>query len=215
MDVQLDQFRVGDVLRVVGELEELIIQKIWLTTQGPYRWVDYETQARRSRRRVIVGAEYDDGEWETVVYDQFLAAHEVGDAAQLPASLEWNGKRWRREEQGRCTVRLVGDDGPTLPCTYADYAGSGDDVLAVEVFEVEGTEGAAEVEVFVGRSVVPSDVELYLPVDTAPRTSLLRSTGGRTSAAARVGQPSMTQRQIVIVAVVLAIVVLFAIMALS
>jgi hypothetical protein len=215
MDVQLDQFKVGDVLRVVGELEELIIQKIWLTTQEPYRWVDYETQSRRSRRRVIVGVEYDDGEWETVMYDQFPTAHEIVNAEHLPATVEWNGVRFQREEQGRCSVRLVSDDGPTLPCTYADYAGSGNDVLSVELFEAEGTAGAAEVEVFVGRSLVPSDVELYLPVDTAPRTSLLRSTGTTARSSIRTGQPSITQRQVVIVAVVLAIVVLFAIMALS
>ncbi len=160
MDVQLDQFKVGDVLRVVGELEELIIQKIWLTTQEPYRWVDYETQSRRSQRRVIVGVEYDDGEWETVMYDQCPTAYEIVNAEHLPATVEWNGVRFQREEQGRCSVRLVSDDGPTLPCTYADYAGSGNDVLSVELFEAEGTAGAAEVEVFVGRSLVPSDVEL-------------------------------------------------------
>lgn len=215
MDVQLDQFKVGDVLRVVGELEELFIQKIWLTTQGPYRWVDYETQSRRSQRRIIVGVEYDDGEWETVIYDQFPAAHEVGNAQQLPSEVEWNGRTFRREEQGRSSVRLVSDDGPTLPCTYADYAGSDDSVLAVEVFELEGTGSGAEVEVFVGRSLAPSNVELYLPVDTAPRTSLLRSPSSTMPSSAPPKPQRIGQRQIVIMAVVIAIVVLFAIMALS
>lgn len=211
MDVRLDQFKVGDVLRVVGELEEVIIEKIWLATQGPYRWVDYEGRTRRSRRRLIIGAEYDDGEWETVLYDRFPEPYEIASAERLPGTISLDGMTFRREEQGRCSLRLVSDDGPEISCTYADYTGPDEQVLSIEVFGGDAAgDVPTEVEVFVGRSIAPTDVQLHLPVDTAPRTGLLR-------AAHSDGEQPTTfgRRQVVIAAVAFAVILLFAIMALQ
>ncbi len=214
MDLRLDQFKVGDVLRIVGEIEELPIEKVWLSQQGPYRWVDYETRSRRTQRRVIVSVEYDDGEWEAVMYDAFPEAHEIPSAGTLPSTIRWEGDTFQREERGRCTTELISHGEPAIDCQYADYSNDGDRTIAVEVFG--GSQpNEAEVEIFVGRTLRPTDVQLYLPVDTQPRVSLVANQSVSSAGSAGSGGVTLTWRQLVIGCVVLAIAVLFIIMAAS
>lgn len=214
MELQLDQFKVGDVLRVVGELEELTIEKVWLSEQGSYRWVDYETRSRRSRRRVIISVEYDDGEWETVLYDQFPPAHEIPQAELLPPTVNWAETTFRRAEKGHCTLRLVSDAGTEIECDYADYIGPDHQTIAIEVFgAAQSPQASIEAELFVGHALLPSDVQLYLPVDTQSRPGLIKSGVAAAGDTSRPGSTSFSQRQLVIVAVVIGVVVLFLLMA--
>ncbi|CAA9251289.1 MAG: hypothetical protein AVDCRST_MAG26-1906 [uncultured Chloroflexia bacterium] len=176
MELRLDQFKRGDILTLVGEIEHLLIEKVWLSQQGSYRWVDYETRTHGSQRRVIISAEYDDGEWETVVYDQFPDAREVPDADSLPGRLTWNGATYHLDERGTCMMELVDLRDEPLRCEYADYTGPGDAVLAVERFSGDNVDVPAEVEIFAGASVRPSFVQLFAPGDQAERPGLLIKT---------------------------------------
>ncbi len=212
MEWQLDQFKVGDVLRLVGEIEELPIEKVWLSQQGPYRWVDYETRSRRTQRRVVVSVEYDDGEWEASVYDYFPSARELPNVRTLPSTINWDGAAFHREERGRCKIELISHGEPPLDCEYADYFDDDERTLAIEVFGAAEPD-EAEVEIFVGRVLRPSDVQLYLPVDTQPRASLITNTSAGGSGATQSGTITVTRRQLVIGCVVLAVIVLFIIMA--
>lgn len=214
MDLRLDQFKMGDVLRLVGEIEELPIEKVWLSQQGGYRWVDYETRSRKTQRRVVISVEYDDGDWEAVVYDSFPSAAEIPNVATLPSTLRWAGATFEREERGRCTTELISHGDPPVECQYADYYDDEDRAIAVEVFG-GGQPDETEVEVFVGRTIRPTDIELYLPVDTEPRPRLTATKGAQPAAAAGGGTVTMSSRQLIIGFVVLAVIFLLIVMAVA
>lgn len=214
MELRLDQFKRGDFLTLVGEVEHLLIEKVWLSQQGVYRWVDYETRTHDSQRRVIIGAEYDDGEWETVVYDRFPEAGEIPDAGSLPGRLTWNGVTYELDERGSCTMELVDPPGEQLRCECADYTGPGNAVLAIEVFGGNGTDSPGEVEIFAGASVRPSFVQLYAPGDREQRPGLLIKT--RATSDSKKPVPARTAgQQAIIGGVAFAIVLLLIVMLLA
>jgi|GEM_PF-5316261 len=203
MDLRHDQYKAGDVLQVVGELDELIIEKVWLSTQGSYRWVDYETRTRRSNQRVIVSVEYDDGDWEATLYDQFPRAYELPQAAELPSQLQLGEMTFHRAEQGRCRMRLLADDAPELSCDYADYTGPNNATIAVERFGDGTPESPREAEIYVGRTLRPSDLQLYAPIDMAERPGLIinrPSTSRKQSTGPR--SVTLSMQQLVIGAIV-------------
>lgn len=180
MELQLDQFKVGDILTLVGELEEFRIEKVWLSRQGSYKWVDYELRGHRSQRRVVVSVEYDDGEWEVVLYESFPGPDELPGASTLPEQLSWQGKLFRREEKGRCVMRLVSAPGEDLACTYADYLGPGGAALSIELFgDPQAPDLPPEVEIYAGRMLKPHELRLYAPVDLEARQGLIHGTSTR------------------------------------
>ena len=157
---RLDRLPPGTTLEVRSELEEWLVREAYACTEPhpgaeAYHWTEYLLQERSSNARAWLSVEFDDGEWEVVLFERQVQLAEVGyqRGQEFPDEFRLDGQTFSLSESGALEATKVGTKS-SYRGRYGDYVHRDGRVLSIEAYpDPTNTPRETDVEIWQGRLV--------------------------------------------------------------
>ena len=164
---RLDRLPPNTTIEERAGLEEWIVREAFAYTEphsgaDAYYWTEYRLQERASNATAWLSVEFDDGEWEAVLFERQVRLDEVGyrRGQDFPEEFTLDGKRFVLDESGQLQAAKVGST-ITYRGQYADYAHGDGAILSIEAFpDPTHTPRETDVEIWLGRVIEPRSLDV-------------------------------------------------------
>ena len=164
---RLDRLPPNTTIEERAGLEEWIVREAFACTEPhsgseAYHWTEYRLQERASNATAWLSVEFDDGEWEAVLFERQVRLDEVGyrRGQDFPDEFNLDGKRFVLDESGQLQASKIGST-ISYRGRYADYAHGEGEILSIEAFpDPTHTPRETDVEIWLGRVVEPRSLDI-------------------------------------------------------